>query len=475
LTDSTLDAVVVGSGPNGLAAAVYLAMAGRSVTVLEAADEIGGGTRTAELTLPGVLHDVCSAAHPYGVGSPYFSTLPLEEHGLTWKWPEVDAAHPLDGGRAGVLRRSIDDTAAGLGVDGDAWRSSFGWMAEKYDVIAAEFFGPIVHVPRRPVTLSRFGLRALLPATRFVHRFSTDEARALFAGASAHAYVPLTWPTTSGVGSMFISAAHAVGWPVAAGGSRAITDALASLLRANGGTIETGRRITRLDELPPARTTLFDVGPETIASIAGDRLPAGVRKAFTRWRPGAGAFKIDLAVEGGIPWLNDECRRAGTVHLGGTVEQVAASEAQVHRGQMPERPFILLSQQYLADPQRSVGDIHPIWAYAHVPAGYAGDATEAILDSIERYAPGTRERIVGQHVMSTSDLAAYNANYVGGNVTGGANDPRQLVFRPRVTGNPYSLGVPGMYICSASSPPGGGVHGMCGYQAARRAEHYLSH
>lgn len=471
--DSTLDAVVVGAGPNGLAAAVRLATAGRSVAVIEAAEEIGGGTRTAELTVPGVLHDICSAAHPYGVGSPYFATLPLAEHGLEWKWPEVEAAHPLDGGRAAVLKRSIDDTAAGLGADGDAWRRSFGWMAERYDAIAAEFFRPILHLPHRPLVLSRFGLGALRSATGFTGRFETDEAKALFAGCAAHAYVPLSRPTTSGIGSMFVASAHAGGWPVAAGGSRAITDALASLLRAHGGTIETGRPVTSLAELPTARTILFDTSPEAVVDIVGDRLPPRVRRAYTRWRPGAAAFKLDLAVEGGIPWLNEDCRRAGTVHVGGTIAEVAAAEVEVNRGRFPQRPFILVAQQYLADPQRSAGDVHPVWAYAHAPAGYTGDATETMLDAIERFAPGTRERIVGKHVMPPAALASYNANYIGGNVTGGANDPRQLVFRPRAAADPYSIGVPGMYLCSASTPPGGGVHGMCGFHAATRALHYL--
>lgn len=473
MTAPELDAVVVGAGPNGLAAAVTLAQAGRSVTVIEAAEEIGGGARSAELTVPGVLHDVCSAAHPFGVGSPYFATLPLAEHGLEWRWAEVQAAHPLDDGRAGVLRRSIDDTAAGLGEDGESWKRSFGWIAGRFDAIATEFFQPVMHLPRHPLALSRFGLGALAPATVFARRFRTDEARGMFAGIAAHAYTPLSKPSTAGVGAMFVAAAHAVGWPVAAGGSRAITDALAALLRSLGGTIETGRPVQRLDDLPAARTTLFDLSPAVVLAIAGDMLPGRVRRAFVNWPSGPAAYKVDLAVDGGIPWVNPECHLSSTVHLGGTLEQIAAAETDVGRGRMPERPFVLLCQQYVADPGRSADNVHPIWTYAHVPAGYPGDATEAVIAQIERFAPGVRDRIVGKHVVTPADLAEYNANYVNGNITGGANGLRQIVFRPRASTNPYSLGVPGLYICSASTPPGGGVHGMCGHNAAMRALKHL--
>jgi phytoene dehydrogenase-like protein len=472
-TGEAVDAVVVGAGPNGLAAALTLAQAGLSVTVLEAADAIGGGTRTAELTVPGVLHDVCSAVHPFGIGSPYFATLPLADHGLEWRWPEVDLAHPLDGGRAAVLKRSMDDTVNGLGVDGTSWRRSFAGFAQDFDHLAPEILQPILHRPEHPAALARFGLRAALPTTTFARRFATDEARALVAGCAAHAMTPLTWPTTAAIGTTFIAAAHRYGWPVAVGGSQAITKALASLLRSLGGTIETGVAVTSLGQLPPARVTLFDTSPSGLGAIAGVALPSRVQQAFARWRGGPAAFKVDLAVEGGVPWLADTAGCAGTVHLGGTIEEIVAAEAQVYRGVMPQRPFVLVAQQYLCDPTRSVVDVHPIWAYAHVPNGYTGDATEAIIDQIERFAPGVRDRIVGQHVMSPTDLQAYNPNYVGGDIAGGANDPRQLLLRPRLARDPYATGIPGVYLCSASTPPGAGVHGMCGHHAANRALRYL--
>ena len=466
---TALDAVVVGSGPNGLAAAVTLAQAGLSVTVLEAADEIGGGTRTSELTVPGVLHDVCSAVHPFGAASPFFASLPLAQHGLEWRWPEVDLAHPLDGGRAGVLVRSLQDTAAGLGPDGPAWARTFGPLAERFDDIATDILGPFVHIPRHPLTLARFGLRAGLPATVLVRRFRTDEARGLFAGTAAHVIHPINRLGTSAAGAMLIAAGHAEGWPVAGGGSHAITRALASLLEQLGGTIETGMRVTSLEQLPRARVTLFDTSPDALVGIAGDRLPTKARRAFARWKYGPAAYKVDLAIEGGIPWTADACRRAGTVHLGGTFEEIASAELDVHRGRMPERPFVLIGQQYLCDPQRSSGDVHPIWAYAHVPHRFTGDATDAILGQIERFAPGTRERILAQQVTDPLGFEEYDANYVGGDIATGANSLRQMILRPRVTLDPYATGIPGVYLCSAATPPGAGVHGMCGNHAARRA------
>jgi phytoene dehydrogenase-like protein len=469
-----VDAVVVGSGPNGLAAAVTLAQAGRSVTVFEAADTIGGGTRTAEVTVPGVLHDVCSAVHPFGVASPYLSSLPLAEHGLVWKWPAVDLAHPLDGGRAGAMLRSIEDTVNGLGIDGAAWRRSFGPLASRFATLAPEILQPLMHRPKHPIDLARFGLRAAWPATMFARRFATAEARALFAGCAAHSFTPLSWPATAAAGSTFIAAAHDTGWPVAAGGSQAITLALASLLTSLGGTIETGVRIGSLAELPDTRVSLFDTSPRALIAIAGDQLPPRIRRAYARWRHGPAVFKIDLAVQGGIPWQAESCRMAGTVHVGGTLEQIATAEAQVHRGEMPERPFVLVGQQYLCDPSRSAGDIHPIWAYAHVPSGYPLDASEAIIDQIERFAPGVRDRIVGRHEMSPATFEAYNANNIGGDIAGGANDLRQLVARPRLAVDPYNTGIPGVYLCSAATPPGAGVHGMCGHHAANRALAYLA-
>jgi phytoene dehydrogenase-like protein len=461
-------AVVVGAGPNGLAAAITLARQGVDVTVLEAADEIGGGTRTSELT-PGLLHDHCSAVHPMGLGSPFLRTLDLERYGLRWRWPEVDLAHPLDGGSAGVMVRSLADTAASLGADGPAWERLFGPLTAGFDALTEDLMRPVVHVPRHPLLLARFGLRALLPARTVARRFATEEARALFAGVAAHAFHPLERPTSAAIGLMLIAAGHRYGWPVAEGGSRAITDAMAKMLTDWGGTIETGVRVRSLDELPAADLVMLDLAPSGVVSVAGDRLPGRVRRAYGRWRHGPGAYKVDLAVEGGVPWTAEACRRAGTVHVGGTSAEVALAEREIHHGRMPDRPFVLVGQQYLADPTRSSGDVHPVWTYAHVPPGYTGDATEAILDQLERFAPGVRERIVGRHVRSTTELPAYNANYVGGDIITGANTELQVAIRPRAALDPYSTGIPGVYICSAATPPGAGVHGMCGFNAASSA------
>ncbi|MCU1355119.1 MAG: dehydrogenase [Acidimicrobiales bacterium] len=468
-----VDAVVVGSGPNGLAAAVVIAREGYSVTVLEAAPTIGGGTRTEELTFPGVLHDLCSAVHPLAVSTGFLPSLPLAEHGLEWAWPELDLVHPLDSGRAGVMVRSIDETAAGLGADGPAWRRTFGPLASGFAEITDDLLRPFLHVPAHPIRMVGFGVKGLQPATLLARRWKTDEARGLFAGVAAHAIQPLSRPTTSAVGLMLVAAGHHVGWPVAVGGSRAITDALAALLAEHGGTIETGVQVRSLRDVPPARVTLFDVAPAALVAIAGDALPPRIRKAYVRFRHGPGSYKVDLAVEGGVPWAAAEARRAGTVHVGGTFEEIAAAEQAVHAGRMPDKPFVLVAQQYLADPSRSAGDIHPIWAYAHVPHAYAGDATGAILAQIERFAPGFRDRIVGSHVRNPAALEAANANFVGGDIGTGANDPLQVVFRPRIAIDPYATGMPGVYLCSAATPPGGGVHGMCGANAAASALEHL--
>ncbi len=464
-----IDAVVVGSGPNGLAAAAAIAREGYSVTVLEAAGQIGGGTRTAELTLPGVLHDVCSAVHPMGAASPLLRSLSLEDHGLEWRWADIDLAHPLDDGRTGVMCRSIDRTAAGMDEDGRRWRRLFGPPSGRFDVLAAELLRPIQHLPRHPVALARFGIAAALPATLLARGLRTEPARALFAGVAAHAMQPLSRPASSAAGLMLIAAGHHVGWPVAAGGSRSITAALAGLVESLGGRIETGVRVTSLEQLPPARVTLLDVAPQALVEIAGDRLPRRVRAQLSRWRYGPSAFKVDLAVEGGVPWSADACRRAGTVHLGGTLAEIVHTESEVHRGRMPERPFVLVGQQYLADPRRSAGNVHPVWAYAHVPHGYTGDATERVIAQVERFAPGVRDRIVGRHVCTPVDLARYNPNYVGGDIATGANTPWRMLVRPRLAPDPYATGIPGVFLCSAATPPGGGVHGMCGAGAARSA------
>jgi phytoene dehydrogenase-like protein len=461
-------AVVVGAGPNGLAAAITLARRGVEVTVLEAAEEIGGGTRTSELT-PGLLHDHCSAVHPMGLGSPFLRTLDLERYGLRWRWPEVDLAHPLDGGTAGVMVRSLVDTASSLGADRRAWTRLFGPLSDGFDALVEDLMRPVLHVPRHPVRMARFGLQALLPAGVVARRFATPEARALFAGVAAHAFHPLGRPTSAAIGLMLIAAGHRYGWPVAEGGSRAITDAMAKMLTDWDATIETGVHVRSLDDLPPADIVMLDLAPSGVLSVAGDRLPGRVRRAYGRWRHGPGAYKVDLAVEGGVPWTHEACRRAGTVHVGGTYEEVASAEREVHHGRLPERPFVLVGQQYLADPTRSAGDVHPVWTYAHVPHGYTGDATEAILRQLERFAPGVRERIVDMSVRSTTAMSVYNPNYVGGDIITGANTAFQVAIRPRAALDPYSTGIPGVFICSAATPPGAGVHGMCGFNAASSA------
>jgi len=466
-------AIVVGAGPNGLAAAVRLAQHGVDVEVLEAAEEIGGGTRTSELTVPGLLHDHCSAFHPMGVGSPYLRTLDLERYGLRWRWPEIDCAHPLDSGAAGLLWRSVDQTSLGLGPDSVRWQQTFAALSAGFDELADDLMRPIVHLPRHPLRLATFGPRALLPATVTVRRWRSETARALFGGVAAHAFHPLHRPGTSAVGMTIIAAGHRHGWPVAEGGSRAITGALAEMLVELGGKIRTGVRVSNAGDLPPADAVLLDLAPGAVARILGDRLPSRVARAYRRFRHGPGAFKVDLAIEGGVPWTNAACGRAGTVHLGGTFEEIAATERDIAAGRMPERPFVLVGQQYVADPTRSAGDLHPLWAYAHVPHGYTGDATEAILDQIERFAPGLRERIVARAVRSTTQLARYNPNYVGGDIINGANTMRQLVLRPRIALDPYSTGIAGTFICSASTPPGAGAHGMCGYHAANSALRHL--
>lgn len=466
-------AIVVGSGPNGLSCAATLAARGVSVTVIEAAETIGGGTRTSELTLPGLLHDDCSAAHPMGPGARSLTSLSLERHGLEWAWPEVDLAHPLDGGAVGVMKRSIADTAAGLGRDGRTWQTIFGRPAAGFDELLEDIMRPVQHVPAHPLRLVRFGLPAAAPATLLGRAFATDEARALFGGVAAHAFSPLNRPMSSSVGMALICAGHRFGWPVARGGSRAITDALAAVVGEHGGRIETGRPVRSLDELAATDAVILDLAPRGVADVVGDRLPRHVARAYRRYRHGPGAFKVDLAVEGGVPWTAEPARRAGTVHAIGSFAETVAAEREVARGRMPERPYVLVGQQYLADPGRSKGDTHPVWAYAHVPSGYRGDATEAVISQLERFAPGLRERIVGQHTRSPAELEAYNANYVGGDIITGANTPWQTVVRPRLAADPYSTGVPGVFMCSAATPPGAGAHGMNGYNAAMSALAHL--
>ena len=467
-------ALVVGGGPNGLAAAIALAAEGVEVTILEAADTVGGGARSSVAILPGLVHDDCSAIHPLAVGSPFFSTFNLDRYGLAWRWPEVDCVHPLDDGSAGVLYRSVEQTASGLGRDGSRWRRAFGYPASRFDALSEDIMGPLLRVPHHPLKLARFGAPTVLPASTFARAFRTKEARALFGGVAAHTFRPLHYPMTSAIGMGILAAGHRHGWPVAEGGSQSITDAMVALLTDLGAKIETGVRVQTASQLPPADVTMFDLAPSAVAGILEDRLPRRISSAFNNFRRGPGAFKVDFAVDGGVPWTNSDARRAGTVHVAGTYSELAATERDIHAGRMPERPFVLVGQQYLADPQRSVGNVHPVWTYAHVPKDFTGDATEAIMAQIERFAPGFRERIVGSAVRSTRQMASYNLNYVGGDIMTGAKDIRQLTFGPRITLSPYSIGIPGMYICSAATPPGPGAHGMCGANAAKLALSHLA-
>ena len=468
------EATVVGSGPNGLACAVALAQAGVRVTVLEAATTIGGGTRSAELTVPGLVHDVCSAGHPTAAASPFFRSLGLEAHGLEWRWPEIDLAHPFDDGSAATMVRSLEETAAGLGVDGRAWRQLFASPSAHFDALNEDILRPLAHLPKHPLLLARFGLPAAAPATLLARRWKTAAARALFGGVAAHSFSPLSRPLSAAVGMALISACHATGWPVAAGGSQSIADALAAVLREHGGRIETGVRVRSLADLDSLDAVVFDLAPGAVADIVGERLPPRVARAYRRYKHGPAAFKVDLAVEGRVPWTAAACGRAGTVHAIGSLEEIVAAERDVNRGRMPERPYVLVCQQYLADPGRSAGNVHPVWAYAHVPSGYEGDGERAVVDQIERFAPGLRERIVATSVRSPADFEADNPNYVGGDIIAGANTPIQMAIRPRLARDPYATGVPGLFICSAATPPGGGVHGMGGFNAAQSALRHLS-
>jgi phytoene dehydrogenase-like protein len=462
-------AVVVGAGPNGLAAAIQLARNGFDVQVLEAADTIGGGSRSGELTVPGVIHDHCSAAHPLAVGSPFWAEIDLTSYGLTWKWPEVDCAHPLDDGTAGVLFRSIDKTVAAMGADGRRWRLAVADLAAGFGELCQDLMRPILHVPRHPVRLAAFGSRGVLPAAAMVRWFRTAQGRALYQGMAAHGYARADRPLTAAMALMFIASGHHYGWPVAEGGSGSIIAALAAVLAEHGGVITTGVTVSSRKDIPDADIVMLDLRPAAVVQIYGDAMPGRITRSYRRYREGSSAFKVDYAIEGHIPWINPECRRAGIVHLGGTFAEVAHSERERAQGRMYLRPFIILGQQYLADPSRSAGNINPIYAYAHVPFGYPGDATEIITNQIERFAPGFRDRIVATVSKSTAQLEAYNANFVGGDIIGGANDRLQVLFRPRVAIDPYFTGVPGVYLCSQYTPPGGAIHGLCGYHAAQSA------
>ncbi len=469
-----IDAIVVGAGPNGLAAGLTLARAGRSVRVYEAAETIGGGTRTQELTLPGFRHDVCSTILPLTAASPFFRTVDLAAHGVEFVHPDAPLAHALDGGRAAVLERSFAATAAGLDRDrrtddGGAWLRLFGPLVRDTTKLSKELLGPVIHVPRHPLALARFGLPALRPAQGLARsRFRGEAARALFGALGAHSIVALDRPMSASFGLVLGMYAHAVGWPMVRGGSQAVTEALASELRSLGGEIVTGERIDRLDRLPPARAVLFDTTPQALVAIAGDRMSPKMRSRYEAFRFGSGVFKVDWALDGPVPWTADGLRRAGTVHLGGTLEEIAASESAVAAGRHPERPFTLFVQYHPWDPSRAPAGKTTAWAYCHVPSGSDVDMTARIEAQVERFAPGFRDLILARATHSPAQMEAHDANYIGGDINAGISDIRQTIFRPVPSLDPYHAG-PGLYLCSSSTPPGGGVHGMSGHLAAKSA------
>lgn len=463
------DALVIGSGPNGLAAAITLARAGRSVLVLEAEDTIGGGARSAALTLPGFVHDLCSAIHPLGVISPFFRSLPLKEHGLEWIYPPAAVAHPLDDGTAALLEQSFETTGRTLGSDAAAYCRLLEPLVTSAADLFDEVLGPL-RLPRHPLLLARFGLWAGRSARGLADAwFQGVPARALFAGLAAHAILPLEQLFTAAVGLMLAIAGHAVGWPLPRGGSQRITEALGAYLRTLGGEIVPGRRVVSLQDLPQARALLFDVAPRELSQICGDRLPSRFRSKLERFRHGPAAFKLDWALDGPIPWMAAECTRAGTVHLGGTFEEIADAERAVWQGLHPERPYVLVAQQSLFDPTRAPPGQHTGWAYCHVPNGSTFDMTERIEAQMERFAPGFRKRILARAVRTPADFERHNANYVGGDISGGVMDIWQLFTRPTARLVPYATPAAGIYLCSSSTPPGAGVHGMCGYFAAQAA------
>jgi phytoene dehydrogenase-like protein len=462
------DAVVVGSGPNGLAAAITLLQAGCSVLVVEAKSVLGGGLRSAELTLPGFIHDICSAIHPLAAGSPFFKTLPLDKHGLEFIYPPLAAAHPFDDGTAAVLKNSIEETAALLGEDKNAYMKMINPIVRDWPLIVNDILGPL-SLPRNPFALARFGLKALQSAEAISEKFSTGKVKGLWAGVAAHSIMPLSKVTTAAIGFVLMAAAHLRGWPLPKGGSQKIADALASYFISLGGKIETGFYVKSLNQLPSSHAVLFDVTPRQLMQIAGHKFSSVYQWQLNRYRYGMGVFKIDWALDGPVPFRAMECREAGTVHIGNTFGEIAASEAATWKGNHPEKPFVLMAQQSLFDPSRAPQGKHTAWAYCHVPNGSTVDRSEAIENQIERFAPGFRERILARHTFNTIQMEERNPNYIGGDINGGVIDIGQLFTRPALRLSPYRTSAKGLYICSSSTPPGGGVHGMCGYHAARTA------
>lgn len=471
----TYDAVIVGSGPNGLAAAITLARAGRKVLVLEAKETIGGGTRTAEITLPGFRHDICSAVHPLGIGSAFFRSLPLADFGLEWIQPPAALAHPLDDGRAALLSCSLEESAASLGVDRHAYERLFTPLVDSWQAILDDVLGPLPIPPKHPFALARFGLLALRSAQGLAEsRFRDEPARALFAGLAGHGMLPLDEFTTASIALVLGLLAHAVGWPIPKGGSQNISNAMAAYLESLGGEIVTDRAVTSPADIPASRAVLLDITPRQVVQIYGDQLPSRYRKQLQGYRYGPGVCKVDYALSGPIPWKVEACAQAGTVHLGGGLKEISAGEKAVWRGEHPEKPLVLLAQQSLFDPSRAPGEQHTAWAYCHVPHGSDRDVSERITNQIERFAPGFRDLILAKHVYTAGEMQSYNPNYIGGDINGGVQDWRQLYTRPVARWSPYTTPVKSLYICSSSTPPGGGVHGMCGYYAARKVLKDLS-
>jgi phytoene dehydrogenase-like protein len=463
------DAIVVGSGPNGLVGAIVLARAGLAVDVYEAADQPGGGCRTAELTLPGFHHDVCSAVHPLLVGSPAFADVGLAARGVRLLTPSVAFAHPLDDGNAVTVRGTVEDVAATLGDDRTAYMRLLGGLVRKLDKVLPAFLGSMRTVPRHPVAAGSFGIRGLASARHVADRFGTTEGRALVAGTAAHSMLPLSAPLSGVFPRLFTALAHRYGWPVVEGGSGAIVDALVAELLESGGRLETGVMVKRLADLPPARALLLDVTPRQLVDMAGGALPRRAAGALSRYRYGPGVCKVDWALSGAVPWRAEGCAQAATVHVGGTFEDIAHSEAEVNAGRHPERPFCLVTQPCVVDPSRAPVGHHTLWAYCHVPNGSDVDMTERIEAQIERFAPGFRDLVVARATMTAVQEEEHDPSYVGGDINAGAATVRQMVFRPTVRWDPYRTALPNVYLCSAATPPGGGVHGMCGLGAAQAA------
>ena len=468
MTKQDYDAVVVGSGPNGLAAAIVLQQAGLSVLLLEGKDRIGGGLQTEELTLPGYFHDTCSAIHPMAVSSPFFRTLPLKEHGLEWIDPPLALAHPFDDGTAVAVYASAEETARSLGKDQQAYLHLMKPLLEDWPLIAEDVLAPL-HFPKHPVAMAGFGLKALCSATRLSRRFETGKAKGLWAGLAAHSLLPLDKLGTAAIGLVLLTAAHMRGWPLPKGGSVMIAKALASYFISLGGKIETNCYVDSLDKIPASPAVLFDVTPKQLLQIAGQRFSTLYQWQLNKYRYGMGVFKIDWALDGPIPFVAAECRQAGTIHIGNSFREISEGEQATWNGTAAARPFTLLAQQSLFDASRAPAGKQTAWAYCHVPNGSVEDMTDAIEKQVERFAPGFRDRVLARHTMNTAQMEAYNPNYVGGDIGGGAVDIGQLFTRPALRSSPYRTSAKGLYICSSSTPPGGGVHGMCGYHAARRA------